>query len=689
MSVDLILTGKYGVLNSQKLLNSTANNINNVNTDGYVRKQTITYTSCVDWGVGETNTRRIYDQYVQRQMFQDAGAKGYYTAYKEGMNTADKVLSDDNMSLANAATSFFDELSTAANLPTSAANRNAAKAKLQTLIERYQNASESMMDSLNDCNSKIADDVSDINSLTRSICNINSEIRSLALTDHATNNEIYMQMLDERDRLIGELSDKVSINVKMQSDNCIAVYMDNGMLLANGDVFAKLEDTPNNYDVTKSDIYLTYDSIIDSGKDKSHVKLDPDSIGGSLGGYMNATREIRNTMRELGKTAVALADALNVQNKAGFTLEDVAGQNLINVKGTFGTASNDGEAVYCTFNEGQGANVQAYSFEVNFRDGDFHLYRIDGDDKRVEITADANVQTALNNAINNGSKDLRLDDYGITLQFNKKIDDLKASKGEFYVQPTFMVAQGLESNVTKPEDFAFASAVRTRTASDNYGNATVSLSRCSNTGANYGVSVGADGKPVFNTGAPSKVVVTADGDYSVYDKDNNLIGKAPASCKGVNIFANAYTLDATGAMTTTKIKDPGYDINVTGTVKDNDTFYVEINSGGQADNSNGTALIQIRSKQITRTTGSEKTTTFNEGYANMLAGLGSEISSATANEAAAQAKLEQTTKLYQSDSGVNLDEEASNLLMYQQTYTSCAKIIEASQTVFNALISAF
>ena len=142
-------------------------------------------------------------------------------------------------------------------------------------------------------------------------------------------------------------------------------------------------------------------------------------------------------------------------------------------------------------------------------------------------------------------------------------------------------------------------------------------------------------------------------------------------------------------MTTTKIKDPGYDINVTGTVKDNDTFYVEINSGGQADNSNGTALIQIRSKQITRTTGSEKTTTFNEGYANMLAGLGSEISSATANEAAAQAKLEQTTKLYQSDSGVNLDEEASNLLMYQQTYTSCAKIIEASQTVFNALISAF
>ena len=85
MSVDLILTGKYGVLNSQKLLNATSNNINNVNTDGYVRKETQTYTSCVDWGVGATYTRRVYDQYVQRQMFTDTGTKAYYSAYKEGM----------------------------------------------------------------------------------------------------------------------------------------------------------------------------------------------------------------------------------------------------------------------------------------------------------------------------------------------------------------------------------------------------------------------------------------------------------------------------------------------------------------------------------------------------------------------------------------------------------------------------
>ena len=48
-----------------------------------------------------------------------------------------------------------------------------------------------------------------------------------------------------------------------------------------------------------------------------------------------------------------------------------------------------------------------------------------------------------------------------------------------------------------------------------------------------------------------------------------------------------------------------------------DKFYVEINTGGQADNSNANALTALRSEKLTRTTGSEQVTTLNEGYANL------------------------------------------------------------------------
>ena len=108
----------------------------------------------------------------------------------------------------------------------------------------------------------------------------------------------------------------------------------------------------------------------------------------------------------------------------------------------------------------------------------------------------------------------------------------------------------------------------------------------------------------------------------------------------------------------------------------------------QADNSNANALISLRNQTVTRTTGSDKITTLNDGYANLLAQIGSAEASATANSEAAESKLDQTAKLYDSVAGVNLDEEAANLLMFQQSYQACSKIIQASQTIFNALISA-
>ena len=181
------------------------------------------------------------------------------------------------------------------------------------------------------------------------------------------------------------------------------------------------------------------------------------------------------------------------------------------------------------------------------------------------------------------------------------------------------------------------------------------------------------------------IVIDDSGNYVVYNKDNptTILGTAPSSCKGVNVFANT-------TWTTPHIDGyPGYEVSIAGTVKQNDKFYVELNEGGQADNSNANALTALRSEKLTRTTGSEQVTTLNEGYANLLAKIGSASNSAKTNTEAAEAKYEQTVKMFESNSGVNLDEEATNLLMFQQSYQACAKIIEASQTIFNALIAAF
>ena len=690
-STDLIITGKYGVLNQQKLLNATSNNINNVNTVGFIRKETQTYTSCVDWGVGATYTRRIYDQYVQRQMYSDCSDYNYYKSYAEGLDTTDRLLSDETMSVANAMSDFFDELSTAASLPTSTANRQAAMAKLDIVVNRFQTANESMFDSLNDVNSRVHDSITEINSLTRSIANINYEIRSMALSDNHVNNEIYLQMLDERDRLTGELSKLMSVKVVEQDDGTYEIYMSTGMLLANGDSYGCLTDKLNDFDSTKRQIYLSYENTEDASRNIANVQLTIDSIGGALGGYLNASKEIRNTMRELGKLAVSFADALNEQNKAGFTLEDKAGEALLKIQSVQGVSSSDSYGITCDFIEGKGENVEAYDFELIFAGGSYKVYKRGKDDTRVDITdeLDTNIVTTDNPA----EIKFKDDKYGVKFSINASIDTLSSTtRTVFYVKPTVLSASTLSSIISKPEDFAFASAVRTRTGDDNYGNAVISLTSCTATGTNYGVSVDATShKPVFNTNAPNKIVIQANGDYNVYYKDPSdttasigvLLGTAPASCKGVNVFANTVWNTAHGS------GFPGYEVTIAGTVKQNDEFYVEINEKGQADNSNANALTSLRSEKLTKTTGSSQTTTLNEGYANLLALIGSASNSAKTNTEAAEAKYEQTVKMFESNSGVNLDEEATNLLMFQQSYQACAKIIEASQTVFNALIAAF
>ncbi len=682
----LIVTGKYGVLNSQRLLNSTSNNINNVSTEGYIRKDTITYTSVVNWGVGDTYTRRIYDQYVQRQLFTDTANSAYYHAYSEGLNVADNVLSDPDMSIANSISNFFDSLSTATDSPTSSGSRETALAKLRDVVTRFTTTSDNLLSSLNDVNAKINDSVSDINSYTKAICDLNDEIRTLSISNTEIRNEVYMQMLDERDRLVGKLAEQVSINVQTQQDGTYDVYLNSGMLLCNGDTYAIFDAATDAMDPTKTNIHMSFKCRVDgANEDKTNVKMTLSDMGGKLGGLINSTVELRQSMRELGKLYVSLADALNEQNKAGFTLDDVAGQNLLNIKDVWAVSSNPADSMLCTFNENEAENVQGYDFLVNCAGGEMKLFTVDSFGRKTDIT-DKYTFSGTDTSIN-------LKDYGITLNFNKSVDTLVNNKTEFFVQPTLLAGSTASVAIAKPEDFAFASAVRTRTGNDNYGNATISLSRISNTGDNYGVKVNEiTGKPEFNAKGAALVKIEKDANdelcYNVYAKDGSLLGQAPGSCNGVNVFENAVTLNAADrTRTTTKIADQGYDVNVIGTIKENDSFTVELNEGGEADNSNGIALVKLRTTQLVHTTGGEKTSTITESYSNLLAQVGSAVSSANANAEAADAKLEQTTALYESDSGVNLDEEAVNLLQYQQSYQACAKIIEASQTIFNALIA--
>ena len=682
--LDMLKTGKYGILANQQLLATTSNNITNVNTTGYTRQQTNVYTSCIDFGIGETYTRRVYNQYVQREMFRDQGNVGYYDAYKSGMNTVDQMLSDDSMNIASSLNDYFSALHDAVQNPTSTATRNELLSQLNIMVDRYHTLSHNIQNEIHDINSQVDDTTSKINSLVYGIYETNKEIGY----SNNKQTDIALQLQDKRDQLINELSSLVDINTTIETDGSISVYMGNGQLLVNGDTYGKLNASKNPLDPTRKEVSITF-----STNNKTEIVVDHKDWGGKLGGLLQSTDEIRQTMRDLGQIAIAFADAMNEQNKAGITLEGVAGGNMINLPSVPAGSTNSNFAMTLDFIPGKGSNVTSWDYAVDFdrNTGAPSFFYIDesGEKKTLEIPAGQPT-------VNRGITTYEFADLGIkmTFNFNTQNPPQGVRNVKMLAQPTMHAAYDIKANITKPEEFAFASALTIKTTTGNVGNATISLNGVTKTGTDYGVRIDTRemvngqrnpnfNKPVFNNGAPTSIVIDDNGNYEIRDANGRKLGTAPESCKGQNIFANTTWDNPNG-----KPADyPGYEICVTGTIKPQDSFTIEVNSNGKGDNANGVLLGKLQSADLVAGSGGHKVS-FTEGYADVVTTLGSACMEAETNYQATAVKCYQTQKMFMSSAGVNLDEEAANLVRFQQTYTSCSKIIQASQTVFDSLLSA-
>lgn len=702
--MDLLQTGKFGVLTNQQLLGTTSNNITNVNTDGYVRQHTYVYTSAVDWGIGSVVTRRLYDKYAQREMFRDQGNVGFYDAYASGLNTVDSLLSKDDTSIATSIDSFFSSMQSAVQNTTSVANRRELLTQLQNMVDRYHSLNYNINNELNDVNNQISDTATTINSLVESIYNINRQVRSL-VGEKGEQTDVALQLMDERDRLINQLSEYVDINLTTEPDGSYSLYLGNGQLLVNGDTYATLNVVKNPFDTTQRQISLTFQDA-----KKTTLTLGNDCWGGRLGGYLNAADEIRQSKRDLGQLALAFADALNEQNKGGITLENKAGTDLISMPSVAAKSNNLNYGMTVTFDDGEGSDLRNCDYEVRFNsEGEVEVYTTYGDGKYTQVDPDLVKQVSQDGE----NLVIEIEGHGITMSFNATKENMATQNNlKFYAQPTVDAAYNISCNITKPEEFAFASAIRVNT-NKHAGNAVASLVGVTQTGEGMGIQYDPETKlPAFakdadgNVTAPNYVQYIEDGpdgpgyysfalnpdDFNedgspkenVIDVDN-AIGFAKADCNGENIFAHTTWTDP--ALQNTGY--PGYDVSFIGTVVNGSGFQIEINENGSNDNSNGNLLAQLQQENLVSSRTSENNKVgFTESYSDLVATVGSAVLSATTDLAAAQAKCTQSQNLFASVAGVNLDEEAANLVRYQQSYAACSKIINASQTVFDTLLSA-
>ena len=662
----LLSIGKSAVAAQQQMLNTTSNNIANVGTEGYVRQRSQTYTSLLNYGVGETITERLNNTYSQQEVWRDTSISNYYDTVYGQLSSIDKYLSSESTGMSGAILDTLKSLQSAVNDPSSLAQRTEFIGSVNGLVNRFNTLYTDVNNTQQFNTSRIREDIGTVNEIIAKIANLNKAVQATL----GEKSSVAYNLQDQRDAAIQELSKYMDIRTYNQKDGVILVTLSTGhsLVLQDGN-HAVLEEVPGKFDYSNSQLNLTYKNS--RGDTSSETTLDNTTIGGELGGLLEVRTEIEEVEKSLGQLAIAMADAFNQGNHNGVDLNGNLGGDIFTIAPVTTLGSNPESVVTTTVNFGEGANVTTNDFYIEFTSAtDYNVYTVARDNAEGDKILNGQILPGQTNTVN-------LSDYGygITIKF----DGTTKAGDYFLIQPTLAAAFDIKPSITSESQLALASALKAEVDPSNFGKATAVISNIYNT-SSIDTSTG---KLELKAGVPASVIIDKYGNYQVFDSNNNPLGVADSSCNGVNILANIKE----GETPLSKIY--GYDITVNGKVFAGDKFNIEVNSNGIGDNSNGLAMCEMQTADLVASgTSNGVKQTFVERYSLLTSEFGTVVNNASANATASEAKLAQSVAQYENITGVSLDEEAANLVKFQQYYQAAARIISASQTVFDALISA-
>ena len=443
----------------------------------------------------------------------------------------------------------------------------------------------------------------------------------------ATGGQPPNDLLDQRDQEVQALSSLMAVSRVPQDDGSIALFTKSGAPLLVGSQQATLSARPDPTDPSLAALQL------DVGGTARW--LDAGALGGgSLAGLMRLRDEdVAGALRQVGRIAQVVASAVNAQQALGVDTSGAAGQALFSIGGpaSLPNAANTGSGVLTTTVSNAGALV-ASDYELSFAGGNYTIQRLSDGSTTTSSTLPASVD-------------------GLTFSAT----GTPAAGDRWQIRPFDAAATGLAARPLTARQLATGYAATVAAAPGNQGGASASGFAIVQPGANNALPV----TITFNT-PPTSFNVTglASGNLTnVPYTPGQPVPAAPASYNGWTM-----TLDGTPAA--------------------GDRFDVRANAAPGSDNRNMLALGALAGAGLVAGQ------TLGDAYASLVADVGARVQAGQAAEAVSARLRDDAVTRQQNVAGVNLDEEASNLLRFQQAYQASARIVQASQSLFDALIAA-
>ena len=685
---DLLNIGMSGLHAAKTKLSVTGHNITNVNTPGYTRQDTVQGTRTpqfsgagyIGTGTSLLDVRRSYNEFLTTQVRSSTSLNSDVVAYKSQIDQLDSLLAGSSTGITPSMDAFFSATQAAAEDPSNIPARQLVISEAEGLARRFNDLYDTINTQNSSINKQLVTSTEQINRLAQTIGGLNDAIANAGANGSQPND-----LLDARDEAVRQLSTYVGVNVVMQDNNTFNVSLGSGQPLVVGNTVNQLQAVPGRGDPNTFEI-----DFVSGG---SRQNITSNISGGEVGGLLRYREDaLKPSVNALGRLALSISEEVNTQLGQGLDLKGQVGSNLFK-------DINDPSLT--------GLRVRPVATNTSNVSGDMRItdtsvlttsdYRLDfdGTDFTARRLSDGAAMTVTQGA--DGELSFT-DSAGRDQGFSLTLSGTPAAGDQFVLEPTRRGAAGISAELDQADQLAFAGPFKGEADLQNKG--TGKITQPSLEGFTDNSTPPLAGLSRDALAAVSQVGMRFDAASNAMVVDTPL----PPGVTVTMLTADGQTVP--GGVTPGQSNDLKYSIEVnvggvqqsftvsqsiSGRPENGDKFSIDFNKNGVSDNRNALKLADLQNKQVVgvdpNSANSNSGMNFNNGYGDMVERVGTLTAQARRDDVATGAILQQSTDSRNSVSAVSLDEEAANLIQFEQYYNASAQVIQVARTLFDTLIS--
>ncbi len=629
-----------GLLSMQKALATTGHNIANVSTEGYSR-QTITFEArdagagaggFVGNGVRTSTIVRAYDAFLGKELRDTTSAAKHFEVFSQMAGKLDDLLAEQEGGVATQFERLFSSIQDVSNNPSATPERQVLLGEAGALATQFRQLDTAMAAMNDQVNVRLDSMVQEINAIAKNVALLNDKIDSASA---GAAGQPPNDLLDQRDLMLQNLSEYIGVTVTEQSNGQVNILVGTGQPLVVGTRYEALSLGPGRYDP------VAFEVEIEQAAGNS-VPITESISGGIMQGLLRFRDETLNGARqELGLLAAGVTETLNAQHKLGLDLSGTAGGNFFAPIAP--VAASDYQ------NTGTSVASVAITDISQVQPTDYKLYY---NGTQWQLTNQKSGE------INTGQGPFAVDGLNIEVTAGANIGD------SFLIRPAYRAASFFKVEITEPGKIAAAAPLVASAPITNQGDAKINSIENANM---TGIPAGADVTMTYGANA-----------LGVGQPGFTLTG-------GVTGTIPYNPINESGGKTVTLANLGGSTLQLAGVPAEGDTLVIANNGSGGGDNRNALRLSGLQSTGLLLNSAAS----YQDMFASTVSSVGIQTRQATTSAETQSTLQAQANQSLNSLAGVNLDEEAANLLKFQQAYQATAQMVATANEMFNTLLSAF